>query len=290
MSMLRTTVARSLRAVGSKSASASSGFAHTRQAVTPVWTSRHQQASAPSSIRHFHLSRPAFGSGESDSELSSRLEQEISYEKEAASGYSSENGTGGEPGFLTDFKKQGLWKIEDQAGSDEIALVREFGNEHIRILFSIGDIDTSEEDEDTPEDDEPRPFPVRCAITISKPNQGALTVDAQAVDGTFSIENISFYKDSKLATELTAEADWARRGLYIGPQVSRRRGCIEQLAANVFVSSFYICNQFETLDETVQAQFESFLEERGISTDLAMFVPNFAEYKEQRGEQSESWE
>ena len=58
-------------------------------------------------------------------------------------------------------------KIEDQSGSDEIALVRDFGNEHIRILFSIGDIDTSEEDE-TPEEMEARPFPVRCAITISK--------------------------------------------------------------------------------------------------------------------------
>lgn len=47
-----------------------------------------------------------------------------------------------------------------------------------------------------------------------------MTIDAQAVDGAFSIENISFYKDAKLATDLTAEADWARRGLYIGPQVS----------------------------------------------------------------------
>lgn len=46
-----------------------------------------------------------------------------------------------------------------------------------------------------------------------------MTIDAQAVDGAFSIENISFYKDAKLATDLTAEADWARRGLYIGPQV-----------------------------------------------------------------------
>lgn len=46
-----------------------------------------------------------------------------------------------------------------------------------------------------------------------------MTIDAQAVDGAFSIENISYYKDAKLATELTADADWARRGLYIGPQV-----------------------------------------------------------------------
>lgn len=44
--------------------------------------------------------------------------------------------------------------------------------------------------------------------------------------------------------------------------------------------------QFETLDENVQSEFERFLEERGIATSLALFIPNFAEYKEQRGEWS----
>lgn len=38
-------------------------------------------------------------------------------------------------------------------------------------------------------------------------------------EGQFAIENISFYDDAKLGTELTAEADWKRRGLYIGPEV-----------------------------------------------------------------------
>lgn len=100
------------------------------------------------------------------------------------------------------------------------------------------------------------------------------------MDGTFSIENISFYRDSKLATDLTAEADWARRGLYIGPQVSFKCGTgnLTTLKPNEHTL------QFETLDEGVQAQFESYLEERGVSTDLALFIPNFAEYKEQRGE------
>jgi complement component 1 Q subcomponent-binding protein len=32
-------------------------------------------------------------------------------------------------------------------------------------------------------------------------------------------ENVSFYDDAKVGTELTAEADWKRRGMYIGPQV-----------------------------------------------------------------------
>ena len=48
---------------------------------------------------------------------------------------------------------------------------------------------------------------------------GALSIDAVCQEGAFVVENVSFYNDGKLATDLTAEADWKRRGLYIGPQV-----------------------------------------------------------------------
>ena len=48
---------------------------------------------------------------------------------------------------------------------------------------------------------------------------GALSVDAVCQEGVFVVENVSYYNDSKLATDLTPEADWKRRGLYIGPQV-----------------------------------------------------------------------
>lgn len=140
----------------------------------------HPQTVAPlasvrltSFARSFHVSAPKRGAGESDEELSSRLAQEISYEKESAA--AGESGSDTEPVFLAEFRKAGVWKIEDQPGSDEIALTREFGNEHIRVLFSIGDIDTAEADVDEndevgqreDEDDAPS-FPVRCAITISK--------------------------------------------------------------------------------------------------------------------------
>ena len=49
---------------------------------------------------------------------------------------------------------------------------------------------------------------------------GALTIDAMCQEGTFVIDNISYYSDAKTGTELTAEADWKRRGYYLGPQVS----------------------------------------------------------------------
>jgi hypothetical protein len=48
-------------------------------------------------------------------------------------------------------------------------------------------------------------------------------MDAVCQEGVFVVENVSFYNDTKLATELTAEADWKRRGLYIGPQVCLSR-------------------------------------------------------------------
>ncbi|WFD33837.1 Mitochondrial acidic protein mam33 [Malassezia cuniculi] len=212
-------------------------------------------------VRAFTASARRFDAGESDAELASSLQQEIEYEREAA----AETG-GAVPDWLSQFKSEGVWQIEDRPGSDEVALTRQFGNEHIRVLFSIGEIDTTDptneleadETEDVASDGEFHgSFPVRCAISIAKNGAGSLNIDAQAADGQFVVENVTFYQDDKLATALTAEADWARRGLYIGPQ-------------------------FETLDENVQTHFESYLAERGFATNLALFIPSYAEYKEQR--------
>ena len=215
--------------------------------------------------RAFTTSVRRCGEGESDAELAASLQQEVNYEKQAAE---AAGGKDYEPDWLRQFTAEGVWHIEDKSGSDEIALTREFGNENIRVLFSIGEIDTTdpshELDQDesdqvgaTGEDEFEGSFPVRCAINVTKQNKGSLNIDAQAQDGQFMIENITFYKDDVLATELTSDADWQRRGLYMGPQ-------------------------FETLDENVQAQFESYLAERGIATGLALFIPNYAELKEQR--------
>jgi hypothetical protein len=56
---------------------------------------------------------------------------------------------------------------------------------------------------------------------------------------------------------LTAEADWKRRGLYIGPA-------------------------FDTLDVGLQDEFEKFLQERGINETVAAFIPEYCAYKEQQ--------
>ena len=65
-----------------------------------------------------------------------------------------------------------------------------------------------------------RPFTRNSrARSLQASAPGALTIDAICQEGAFVIDNISFYNDAKVGTELTAEADWKRRGYYIGPQV-----------------------------------------------------------------------
>jgi len=174
-----------------------------------------------------------------------------------------------------------------------LTLSRTFGKETIRIIFSISDLDAADNypfdgdelDDETDEaeeegkkdkldkaeevvkeeevgdeedfEDAEGGMPIRCVVNITKPNRQAITIETLVQDGIFVIDNVSFYPDSTLATELSAEADWKRRGLYMGPK-------------------------FSNLDETVQSDFEAFIEERGLNTSLALFVPDLAEWKEQK--------
>ncbi|CAO3622329.1 unnamed protein product [Cunninghamella echinulata] len=153
--------------------------------------------------------------------------------------------------------------IEDKPGYDEVTLTRSFGNENITILFSISDINNAntdgflpEEDEVVEEEDEIS-FPVRASVTIEKEGKGAVTLDTVAQDGEITVESVMYYKDGKLAKGTTAESDWERRGLYIGPQ-------------------------FAELDDNLQSLFEKYLEERGVDSGLASFLPDYVEYKEQK--------
>ncbi|KAG5220833.1 Mitochondrial acidic protein [Salix suchowensis] len=121
--------------------------------------------------------------------------------------------------------------------------------------FNEGEEAAGQEGEDS--EDPLHSYPIRASLSITKTNgPGALNVDMMCQDGHFIIDSISFYRDSQLGTELTAEADWKRRGLYIGPQ-------------------------FESLDVLVQEEFEKFLQERGVNESLALFIPEYAEHKEQ---------
>ncbi|KAH9962300.1 mitochondrial glycoprotein [Lactifluus volemus] len=249
MSLLRVAV-RQLVAPSSRALSLRSSLLSART-LTPF---SRVSVALPATRASFSVSARRFGEGTTDGDVSAKISEEIAYEKESA--------VEGEPEFLQEFNKTGIWTIEDVAGNDEITLHRKFGNEHIRLIFSIADLQIEENvepsDEDVTSADAEPSYPLRCSFTITKPSvPGALSIDAVCQEGVFVVENASFYNDSKLATDLTAESDWKRRGLYIGPQ-------------------------FETLDVSLQEVLEKFLQERGINENLAFFVPEYAQYKEQK--------
>jgi len=210
--------------------------------------------------RTFSVSARRFAEGSTDVVLSQKLAEELQFEKNA-----SINAT--EPEFLQSFKEQKIWKIEDTSGQDEVALTRKFFNENIRLVFSIADIQTHEEpsfedeegdEESVPEDEPIHSYGVRVAFTVTKANgPGSLTVETLCQEGAFMVDSVSFFQDAKIGATQSPDAEWKRRSLYLGPQ-------------------------FDTLDVTVQDEFEKFLQERGINESLAIFIPEYAEYKEQK--------
>lgn len=105
-------------------------------------------------------------------------------------------------------------------------------------------------------DDEPS-FPARVNVMIEKVGKGTLQIETTAQDGEVVIDNVYFFKDAELADAKTAELDWKRRNLYEGPP-------------------------FGNLDEDLQVLLERYLDERGVNTALAMWVPEYIDFKEQR--------
>jgi complement component 1 Q subcomponent-binding protein len=107
-------------------------------------------------------------------------------------------------------------------------------------------------------DEEQEPsFPARLNVVVEKPGKGALTIEAVAQDGMIIIDNVYYYTDAAHAHAKTAEDTHAREDLYVGPP-------------------------FSNLDEDLQVLLERYLEERGVNTALAIFVPDYIDMKEQR--------
>ena len=71
------------------------------------------------------------------------------------------------------------------------------------------------------------------------------------------IENVYYHANAALADETTADAAFARKAAYSGPP-------------------------FGNLDEDLQVLLERYLDERGVNTALALFVPDYIDFKEQR--------
>lgn len=114
----------------------------------------------------------------------------------------------------------------------------------------------NEEIDDTDAGNEPN-VTCRLNIVVEKPGKGALNIDAIAQDASIIVENMYYYNDPAIAHAASPEAEHKGRDIYPGPP-------------------------FGTLDEDLQLLMEGFLDERGINSTLAVFVPDYMDVKEQR--------
>lgn len=156
-------------------------------------------------------------------------------------------------------------------------------NIRINIIFSISDINNtveefSEEGEEATEaeiqqgekevvlegeqeevEEEVASFPVRATVVVEKAGKGSLVLNTVAQDGYLHIDAVRYFKEGQLTTDEMTRHDIGerRQDLYMGPV-------------------------YEELDEELQATFSKYLEERGIDTALATFLPDYVDYKEQK--------
>jgi complement component 1 Q subcomponent-binding protein len=116
-----------------------------------------------------------------------------------------------------------------------------------------------EEAEEMDELDEEAAAPINLSIVVEKPGKtaGALNIDATAQDGNIVVENMFFYEDANVAKVESPESAQKRADVYPGPP-------------------------FGSLDEDLQVLMERFLEERGITQAMAVFVPDYVDVKEQK--------
>lgn len=100
-------------------------------------------------------------------------------------------------------------------------------------------------------------LPLSFTVTITKPGNKAIEVRAVADDGVVEIESLNYFPKAELLEAKNADDAAEARGLYVGPP-------------------------FRNLDADLQAMFAAYLDERGINTTLATFLPEYVEFKEQR--------
>ncbi|ENI03717.1 hypothetical protein COCC4DRAFT_82394 [Bipolaris maydis ATCC 48331] len=269
-------------------------------AFQPAWT-----AAVPRLTASFSMSAARREDSGINEELVAKLQSEIAMEESMKEDEDlSAN--------IKEYLENSPFEIEDQDGNQEVVLTRTYNDEKIRITFTTADLNTNqpgdefsedsamyddadmdvqsggantkgainqgktpdgnirvapedrvapadrEELEDDYENDESQQgFPAHASIRIERPGKGALAIEATAQDGDFLIEDLYYFPSADLADPATAEKDWARRALYTGPP-------------------------FNNLDEDLQILLEKYLEERGINTRLALFIPDYIDHKEQK--------
>ncbi|KAI1942325.1 Mitochondrial acidic protein mam33 [Ophidiomyces ophidiicola] len=243
----------------------------------------------------FSTTRPQLESaGQVDAELAAKFQDELALETESSD-------TDKLPESLKYFLDNGPFEIQDTPGEEEVIMTRKFGDEKVRISFSIADLQNlgasesdydnalpdefegsdsqargmnggassenakaasgdkgtlSDNDNELEETSEPG-YPVHVNVTVEKPGKGCMYAECLVEDGVAQIMEVQYFEKADIAAAQSAETQWARGSIYAGPP-------------------------FGNLDEDLQVLLERYLEERGIDTALAAFVPDYIDFKEQK--------
>lgn len=154
-----------------------------------------------------------------------------------------------------------MFAIKESDNSTEVVLEGEAHGDSIRVKFDVQDVveleeeeymdDEDEEEEVAEEDDEEEPedeLPgIRFVAEVTRDNQG-LQFEGVA-SSNLTVERVRFLEDA------TADSD--KDDVYLGPN-------------------------FIDLELDVQEHFYSYLAARKVDDDLAQFITQFADLKEQR--------
>nr|POE98260.1 mitochondrial acidic protein mam33 [Quercus suber] len=247
-------------------------------------------------------------------ELAAKLNQEVQYEEGDSESPATSNS------IVNDWvERNETWQIEDVAGEQDVFLTRKYDDETITVSFSIADFDqmdntsglVDEDPDETFDDEEPvesaqsgganskgainagrtsggniamqsedrvspsdradayedgegedqQAFPASVNVLIQRAAKGALRVSLIADAGGFVIQSVTHLPDNKTTSAATPA---------------------EILRSATIGETQYTGPPFQQLDEEVQNLLESYLDARGLNSDLAVFIPEYIDVKEQK--------
>ncbi|KAL2218474.1 regulatory protein SUAPRGA1 [Thermoascus aurantiacus ATCC 26904] len=235
--------------------------------------------------------------GEGDAELIAKFEDELRHEK--ASGLSDLESSVQNVKYVLE---NGPWEVKDVPGEQEVVFTRKFGNEDIRVTFTVADLQnlTEQEEWDDPalsdEMDYQRPsHPVnqgrQTGSVGTHPEDRVAPSDRELdedLDRDFEPSfpcrvNVTIEKPGAGALLIQTVA---QDGIFQVEEVSyfaKPDLAHAQTAEKDWTrQSLYAGPPFENLDEDLQNYFERYLEERGINAELANVIPDYIQVKEQK--------
>ncbi|KAL1859396.1 Mitochondrial acidic protein mam33 [Paecilomyces lecythidis] len=275
-----------------------------RSAVRPLSTIQKPSFLQSSWKQLARPSYPAFSTarvlrepaGEGDVELVAKFEEELQHEK--ASGLEDLDASVQNVKYVLE---NGPWEVKDIPGEQEVVLTRKFGNEDIRVTFTVADLQNLSEQEDFDDaalsdelDFQHQPVNQQGRPSGNVPSHSEDRVapaDREVEDDLDRDLEPSFPARVNVTVEKPGSGALliqtiAQDGVFQVEEVSyfnKSDLANAQTAEKDWArQSLYAGPPFENLDEDLQSYIERYLEERGINAELANVIPDYIQVKEQK--------